>query len=426
MGSSDNDFGGVPGANEETSSFEPPRDTTVPVQFAIDDWCAPVWNNDEAETPSNTRLKELSIQTDHGVPMSSKQIDDTPQHSPKIEIVVIKQPEEQHRARYLSEGSRGAIKDRNGSSHCTIKLQGFYRPTRVEMFAANGTGDLNPHQFYKLIPVSGKSATTTPCKKVVAHDGVECLEVLLRPENDMTAILDCIGILKICSYNNRQRRQRRTNANTNDSSENLNAVSTRICFRAYVLSGQEQVQVIKSFTEPIRCVQQLGVPEVLKMSLSKAQASGGQEMFIIGRNFDRNTTVLFREYTDSGTLCWTAEAEIQKPFFHQCHIVCLIPEYPNKYRGGTVSVTVKCGQKYSHPSTFIYLPCEEQEDEWCPPGSPRTSIKRSWYQRSTQWDNNAAYDMPYFEYELNNSNGFYPTSYDETSSDQPGKKSRKI
>ncbi|CAD5209041.1 unnamed protein product [Bursaphelenchus xylophilus] len=383
MGSSDNDFGGVPGANEETSSFEPPRDTTVPVQFAIDDWCAPVWNNDEAETPSNTRLKELSIQTDHGVPMSSKQIDDTPQHSPKIEIVVIKQPEEQHRARYLSEGSRGAIKDRNGSSHCTIKLQGFYRPTRVEMFAANGTGDLNPHQFYKLIPVSGKSATTTPCKKVVAHDGVECLEVLLRPENDMTAM-------------------------------------------AYVLSGQEQVQVIKSFTEPIRCVQQLGVPEVLKMSLSKAQASGGQEMFIIGRNFDRNTTVLFREYTDSGTLCWTAEAEIQKPFFHQCHIVCLIPEYPNKYRGGTVSVTVKCGQKYSHPSTFIYLPCEEQEDEWCPPGSPRTSIKRSWYQRSTQWDNNAAYDMPYFEYELNNSNGFYPTSYDETSSDQPGKKSRKI
>ncbi|CAD5206346.1 unnamed protein product [Bursaphelenchus okinawaensis] len=377
----DKDFIGVPG----TSSFVPSSD---PVPFTLDDWCAPVWNNDETNGS-----KSLQVQTE---PMTSKQIS------------VLKQPEEQHRARYLSEGSRGAIKDRSGTSHCTIKLDGYYRPTRVEIYAANGTGALSPHQFYKLIPVSGKSATTTPCKQVVGHDGIDCLEVMLRPENDMTAVLDCIGILKICSYNNRQRRQRRTT--TADSGENLNSISTRICFRAFVTVAQDQIQIIKTFTEPIRCVQQLGVPEVLKMSLSKAQASGGQEMFIIGRNFDRNTTVLFREYTDSGTLSWNAEAEIQKPYFHQCHIVCLVPEYPNKFRGSTVSVTVKCGQKFSHPNTFEYLACEEQEDEWCPPGSPRPSIKRPYYQRPNQWENNM-YDMPYFEYEMNNS-GYYG-NYDE-------------
>lgn len=31
-------------------------------------------------------------------------------------------PEEQHRARYASEGSRGAIKDRSGTSYCTIQV----------------------------------------------------------------------------------------------------------------------------------------------------------------------------------------------------------------------------------------------------------------------------------------------------------------
>lgn len=40
----------------------------------------------------------------------------------KAKLVIVRQPEEQHRARYLSEGSRGAIKDRSGSSHCTIQV----------------------------------------------------------------------------------------------------------------------------------------------------------------------------------------------------------------------------------------------------------------------------------------------------------------
>lgn len=229
------------------------------------------------------------------------------------------------------------------------------------------------------------------------------------------------------------------------------------------------------------------------------------EMFIIGRNFDKNTSVLFREYTDSkrlnncqlidchtvlynctlaGTMCWSAEAEIQKPFFHQCHIVCSIPEYPHKHQGGTVSMTVKCGQKQSHPTEFVYTPSEtrprpfyngkqsllrrslfsfliswsftitnliwqmrthptkcvcyclhdykitfqlqsnfpeEQEDEWCPPGSPRSTLKRQWYNSSgaSQWDAQSAYDMPYFEYEQPND---YFRNRDD--SEESGKKPR--
>jgi hypothetical protein len=59
------------------------------------------------------------------------------------------------------------------------------------------------------------------------------------------------------------------------------------------------------------------------------------DLFIIGRNFDRNTTVLFREYNDGeffnylpicfhileGTIGWSSEAVINKPYFHQVIIV---------------------------------------------------------------------------------------------------------
>lgn len=38
------------------------------------------------------------------------------------ELKILKQPEEQHRARYLTEGSRGTVKDQSGQGHPTIKV----------------------------------------------------------------------------------------------------------------------------------------------------------------------------------------------------------------------------------------------------------------------------------------------------------------
>lgn len=62
-------------------------------------------------------------------------------------------------------------------------------------------------------------------------------------------------------------------------------------------------------------------------------------------------------FIPGGMIGWSAEANIAKSYFHQCHIVCTVPRYPNLYRGGTVSITVKCGQKSSHPANFVYTPC---------------------------------------------------------------------
>lgn len=40
-----------------------------------------------------------------------------------MELKVMLQPEEQHRARYLTEGSRGAIKDRSGQGYPIVKVR---------------------------------------------------------------------------------------------------------------------------------------------------------------------------------------------------------------------------------------------------------------------------------------------------------------
>uniref|UniRef100_A0A914YBL5 Rel homology dimerisation domain-containing protein n=1 Tax=Panagrolaimus superbus TaxID=310955 RepID=A0A914YBL5_9BILA len=130
------------------------------------------------------------------------------------------------------------------------------------------------------------------------------------------------------------------------------------------------------------------------MSLQTSPARGGSDLFIIGRNFDRNTAVVFREYKNDGSLAWNAEAAVDKQFLHQCHIVCSIPTYHNLYRGGNVSVTIRCGQKSSHPINFAYTPSganrgrnqgfqstiltiivslnfPEEFTDWRPPSSPQ-------------------------------------------------------
>ncbi|CAK5064817.1 unnamed protein product [Meloidogyne enterolobii] len=129
----------------------------------------------------------------------------------------------------------------------------------------------------------------------------------------------------------------------------------------------ENYEIIEAVTEPIKCVHQVGNPDILKISLESCPSNGGQELFIIGRNFDpKDTNVLFREYKNDGSLGWTAKALIDKRFLHQCYIVCTIPPYRSNCRGATVSLTVVCGSKQSHPINFLYTTCVE-DDDWRPP-----------------------------------------------------------
>uniref|UniRef100_A0A1I8BHW6 IPT/TIG domain-containing protein n=1 Tax=Meloidogyne hapla TaxID=6305 RepID=A0A1I8BHW6_MELHA len=291
------------------------------------------------------------------------------QNNSSLKLVVIKQPEEQHRARYASEGSRGAVKDRSGISYCSIQLFGYYRPTRVEIFAAErevsssnpNISSFVPHSQYKLIPVVGKSST----------------EIILRPENQMIGILDCIGIMKICAYNNNKtfnkycenkkhskcrKRPRQLNEDEYQIEKDFekefnNNNILYIVARAYVplesnydqqnYGNDGKYEIIQTVTEPIKCVHQLGNPDILKISLESCTSNGGQELFIIGRNFDPKNT--------------------------NCYIVCTVPPYQSNFRGSVVSLTVVCGSKQSHPINFLYKACEVEDDDWRPPDCSLTS-----------------------------------------------------
>uniref|UniRef100_A0A0K0DTH0 RHD domain-containing protein n=1 Tax=Strongyloides stercoralis TaxID=6248 RepID=A0A0K0DTH0_STRER len=295
------------------------------------------------------------------------------------QLVILKQPEETHRARYLSEGSRGSIKDRSGFSHCTIQLVGYYRPTRVEIYAATGDGPIRPHNNYDLIQVLGKTANTLPSKIIRAHDGITCVEVILRPENNMTAVLDCIGILKICSYDMKKRIGEKNGGKSviKQQYSGINGSNAvRLVFRAYIDKGiPNSMTVIQTESDPILCVQQLGIPEISKISLTHAPAHGGMDLFIIGRNFDRSVSVIFREYKENGSLAWSAEGIIQKQYLHQCHIICTVPAFHNIFEGGSVSVTVCCGNKMSHPFSFYYTPTENNNHNQCTGVPSSTTIK---------------------------------------------------
>ena len=84
----------------------------------------------------------------------------------KATLVILKQPEKQHRARYHTEGSRGAVKDRAQSSFPTVQLRG-YNPKKLavlQVFVGSDTGTPIPHLYYQACKVSGKNST--PCREM--------------------------------------------------------------------------------------------------------------------------------------------------------------------------------------------------------------------------------------------------------------------
>lgn len=49
------------------------------------------------------------------------------------QLQIITQPEQQHRARYQTEGSRGAVKDRGGNGFPVVKLNGYNKSTTLQV-----------------------------------------------------------------------------------------------------------------------------------------------------------------------------------------------------------------------------------------------------------------------------------------------------
>ncbi|XP_026775822.3 nuclear factor of activated T-cells 5a isoform X1 [Pangasianodon hypophthalmus] len=276
-----------------------------------------------------------------------------PQKSEGKELKILVQPETQHRARYLTEGSRGSVKDRTQQGFPTVKLEGVNEPVVLQVFVANDAGRVKPHGFYQACKVTGRN--TTACKEVDI-EGTTVIEVSLEPSNSMTLAVDCVGILKL--------RNADVEARIGVAGSKKKSTRARLAFRVNIPRPDGSVLTLQTLSSPILCTQPAGVPEILKKSLHTCSVTGGEEVFIIGKNFLKGTKVIFQEIaTDDSS--WQAEAEIDMELFHQNHLVVKVPPYHDLTVTSPVSVGISvltnAGRTHDLQS-FTYTPQPEKVD----------------------------------------------------------------
>ena len=263
---------------------------------------------------------------------------------------IVNQPETQHRARYSTEGSRGAIKDRSGTGYPTVVVDGYKKETKIQIFIGNESGKVAPHMFYQVCKVTGKNSN--PCEESKV-DGTDVIELTAKPYNDMRLICDCIGILKERYTDIESRFPKQT------SWKNTKKKSTkcRMVFRAIVQNRTGQSETLQVVSDVINCSQLPGTPEILRMSSNSSPIEGGGELWIIGKNFLKDTQVIFSySIINKEEPLWVKVVEPFPEFFHQSHLIVRIPAFFDaSFYGDTVtSVVIKSGDKLSDPVSFTY------------------------------------------------------------------------
>ncbi|XP_034046413.1 nuclear factor of activated T-cells 5 isoform X2 [Thalassophryne amazonica] len=241
-----------------------------------------------------------------------------PQKCEGKELKILVQPETQHRARYLTEGSRGSVKDRTQQGFPTVKLEGVNEPVNLQVFVGNDAGRVKPHGFYQACRVTGRN--TTACNEVDI-EGTTVIEVSLDPSTNMTLAVDCVGILKL--------RNADVEARIGVAGSKKKSTRARLVFRVRIHRPDGSVLTLQTSSSSILCTQPAGLPEILKKSLHTCSVRGGEELFIIGKNFLKDTKVIFQENV-SDENSWKAEAEIDMELFHQNHLIVKVPPYQNQ------------------------------------------------------------------------------------------------
>ncbi|XP_074864349.1 nuclear factor of activated T-cells 5 isoform X2 [Carettochelys insculpta] len=270
-----------------------------------------------------------------------------PSKSEGKELKIVVQPETQHRARYLTEGSRGSVKDRTQQGFPTVKLEGHNEPVVLQVFVGNDSGRVKPHGFYQACKVTGRN--TTPCKEVDI-EGTTVIDVGLDPSNNMTLAVDCVGILKL--------RNADVEARIGIAGSKKKSTRARLVFRVNIPRKDGSTLTLQTPSSPILCTQPAGVPEILKKSLHSCSVKGEEEVFLIGKNFLKGAKVIFQENI-SDENSWKAEAEIDLELFHQNHLIVKVPPYHDQKITSSVSVGIyvvtNAGRSHDVQS-FTYTP----------------------------------------------------------------------
>ncbi|XP_044726723.1 nuclear factor of activated T-cells 5 isoform X2 [Chrysoperla carnea] len=272
----------------------------------------------------------------------------------KVQLQIICQPEQQHRARYQTEGSRGAVKDRTGNGFPIVKLIGYDKPATLQVFIGTDMGRVAPHMFYQACRVSGKNSTPCVEKKI---EGTIVIEVELDPTKEMMVTCDCVGILKERNVDVEHRFPDQSGPRSKKKSTRC-----RMVFRTTITHDDGSTETLQTSSQPIVCTQPPGVPEICKKSLSMCPTTGNVELFILGKNFLKDTRVIFQqtkhEVNGDRDLLWEETVTPDKEYLQQTHLVCIVPPYirHNITDPVAVSLFVVSSGKTSEPHQFMYTP----------------------------------------------------------------------
>jgi hypothetical protein len=271
----------------------------------------------------------------------------------KVTLVITKQPEKQHRARYHTEGSRGAVKDRGQNGFPTVQLKGYAitKAAILQVFVGSDTGTPIPHLYYQACKVSGKNST--PCRED-KKENTDVILIDMDPDKDREVVCDCVGILK----------ERHSDIEgkvppTKRVNWKKKTTKCRLVFRTEIENDNGQFETLQVVTDTISCTQLPGTPEVQKMSITTCSIEGGEELWMIGKNFLKDTEVIFKEDNeDSPRPAWCQKIKPLKDFFANNHLVVVVPPFRNIHltQSVVVNVTVKCGSKISEPRPLTLKP----------------------------------------------------------------------
>ncbi|XP_076022855.1 nuclear factor of activated T-cells, cytoplasmic 2 isoform X2 [Genypterus blacodes] len=276
-----------------------------------------------------------------------------PSRLDQYELHIEVQPKPHHRAHYETEGSRGAVKAPTGG-HPVIQLHGYRgkEPLGLQIFI--GTADeriLKPHAFYQVHRITGKTVTTTSYEKIV--NGTKVLEIPLEPKNNMKAIIDCAGILKLRNADIELRK-----GETDVGRKNTRV---RLVFRVHIPQPGGQHVSLQAASHPIECSQRSAheLPMVEKQDMDSCSVLGGQQMILTGQNFSSDSKVIFMEKTQDGQQVWEMEATVDKDKSQPNMLFVEVPSYrdPSIYHSVKVNFYVINGKrKRSQPQHFTFTP----------------------------------------------------------------------
>ncbi|XP_036928746.1 nuclear factor of activated T-cells, cytoplasmic 1-like isoform X1 [Acanthopagrus latus] len=297
------------------------------------------------------------------------------------------QPKSHHRAHYETEGSRGAVKALNGG-HPVVQLYGYMEsePLTLQLFI--GTADdrlLRPHAFYQVHRITGKTVSTASHE--VMQSNTKILEIPLLPENNMRAIIDCAGILKL----------RNSDIELRKGETDIGRKNTRVrlVFRVHINQPNGRTLSLQTTSNPIECSQRSAqeLPLVEKQSVDSYPATGGKMMLLTGLNFLPDSKVVFVEKAQDGHHLWETEAKVDKNSVKNSSLVVEIPPYRNQRISSPVPVNFYvCNgkRKRSQCQRFTYLPPNvpiiktEPSDEYDSLGTARLPMhSKPYYSRLT-------------------------------------------